>query len=230
MIPDSTAPLHLGVMAKYWEAGRVKTRLGRSIGMDHAASLHRAFCCHLAETLSQSGGRRSFVITPPEKRPEFESMAGPDWQIDYQAEGDLGHRMRAWFAEAENENRVLIGADCPLLDDSVLCAAGAELAHHDVVFGPAIDGGYYLVGLRGPWRSPYADVFDGIPWSTDAVLSDSCRRASEAGLSVAVLDPREDVDTVEELVRLRGRLTAMASDQTDGERFTRLLRLVEATL
>jgi len=74
-------------------------------------------------------------------------------------------------------------------------AAFAELATHDVVLGPAHDGGYYLVALRAPQPS----LFDGVAWSRSSVLDETLARAAATGLSVARLRPLRDVDTLDDL-------------------------------
>jgi len=71
-------------------------------------------------------------------------------------------------------------------------AAFDALTHNDVVFGPAMDGGYYLVAMR----APHPRLFEGIPWSTENVLTETLARASEDGVRVTLLEPKTDVDTL----------------------------------
>ncbi|QEG02019.1 2-phospho-L-lactate guanylyltransferase [Stieleria maiorica] len=201
-------------MAKYWTSGQVKTRLGATIGMCQAAQVHRAFCHHLAGRLATAADQRSFVVSPPERQADFRTSLPPGWQIEIQSEGDLGCRMQAWFAggaEAEGD-RVLIGADCPLLDGSVILQTGELLESHDVVLGPAIDGGYYLIALRGPWRAEYRSLLEEMPWSGASVFQLTCRRAKEAGLRLATLAAMEDVDTIKELEALMIQLEQRSGD------------------
>ncbi|QDV46651.1 2-phospho-L-lactate guanylyltransferase [Stieleria neptunia] len=211
---SSSRKLILGVMAKYWASGRVKTRLGAAIGMRHAADVHRAFCQHLATQLAAVAEERSFVITPRDRQADFAALLPSGWGIGFQADGDLGCRMKAWFKQATEPDvdRVLIGADCPLLDGAVVDRAGELLGEHDVVLGPAIDGGYYLIGLRGPWRDVYQGLMDEMPWSSDSVFDLTCRRAEQAGLRLATLPPMEDVDTIKELERLLIQLKACSGE------------------
>ena len=199
--------------------------------MQQAADLHRAFCRHLATELCDAADDRSFVITPAKRKSEFAELLPQGWAIEFQSEGDLGRRMRAWFAAKSprdqtladgdrsttgssvgTTDRVLIGADCPTLGGDTIRQTRRLLGDHDVVLGPAIDGGYYLIALRGGWRSQYATLMDDMPWSSDAVYDATCARAAGAGLSLASLLPMEDVDTISELDRLRVRLCDQMAD------------------
>ena len=217
--------LILGVMAKYWASGQVKTRLGAAIGMRQAADLHRAFCQHLATQLAAVAEERWFVITPRDRQADFAALLPEGWGIGFQAEGDLGGRMKAWFMQtAESDvDRVLIGADCPLLEAALVDRAGELLGEHDVVLGPAVDGGYYLIGLRGPWRDVYRGLMDEMPWSSDSVFELTCRRAEQAGLRLATLPPMEDVDTIKELEQLMIQLKECAGET----RYPLLYRTIE---
>lgn len=219
--------IHLGVMAKYWDPGRVKTRLAAAIGMDRSARIHREFCRHLAAQLRRVGGRRSFVIDPAARQQEFAALLGDSWAIEFQSEGDLGQRMHAWFASppggalasvestfdrAPGRSRVLIGADCPQLSAALIERAGDRLRDRDVVLVPATDGGYCLIGLRGRWRPEYEALFREMPWSRDTLLDETRRRAAESGLALTLLEEHEDVDTMDDLDRLRDALNQNAKD------------------
>jgi glycosyltransferase A (GT-A) superfamily protein (DUF2064 family) len=101
------------------------------------------------------------------------------------------------------------------------------LRAHDVVLGPAADGGYYLIGLRGPWVSHQAGfetLFQNMPWSTARVLPITRERLKTAGLSFTELETREDVDTIVELNHLR------ASLETAGGREAKLRAGIERIL
>ena len=114
-------------MAKHWVAGRVKTRLGVSIGMDAAAAMHQLFFDELTTRLCHVADSRWVVGTPPQARESMLAAAGagqggpawggPAWGWDDQSDGDLGDRMATWFAaRLRNASAaILIGADCPTL-------------------------------------------------------------------------------------------------------------------
>ena len=113
---------------------------------------------------------------------------------------------------------ILIGGDCPLLSATEVRIAAQLLQSHDVVIGPAVDGGYYLIGIRGPWarqQAHFETLFQDIPWSTARVLEMTRQRIQTADLSLAELETREDIDTLDELHRLRQCLsTVSACDNT----------------
>jgi glycosyltransferase A (GT-A) superfamily protein (DUF2064 family) len=101
---------------------------------------------------------------------------------------------------------VVIGSDSPSLPPDVVGQALELASDRDLVVGPCFDGGYYLIGMRKLQR----DVFAGIQWSSNAVLSETLRRAREHKLSVALLDPWYDVDAPEDLALLRSHLAMLA--------------------
>ncbi len=213
-------------MAKYWTPGQVKTRLGRAIGLPAAAEIHRQFVLHLAMSLRAVADRRVFVVAPTERLSEFQSVLPAGWwETTPQSDGDLGRRIESWFqgslvtrVAGQQVSSLLIGADCPCLSESEVNAALDALSGSDVVLGPAADGGYYLVGLRGPWRDEHHQLFLDMPWSSEDVYDLTCARIDQAGLSLSVLPQREDIDTVDELNRLRGFLAASAQASGDERR------------
>lgn len=217
------APAHrvtLGMMTKFWDVGAVKTRLGSSIGAGPAARIHRLFVMHLCKSLSSFDGHRVVCLAPESRagalRQELcRSGLQQDWQIVGQAGGDLGNRMAQWFeATFRDQSRpadraILIGADCPLISPSLIVEADHQLASHDAVFGPAADGGYYLIGMGASVATNrLRSIFDRIPWSTERVMEITRTRLAAAGLSWHELPQQEDVDTVEDLNRLQAILAS----------------------
>src|SRR5207245_11114496 len=111
-----------------------------------------------------------------------------------QGDGDLGERLRAAFerAFAVGAKRVLIiGSDCPSVAAHDIHEAWKNLRTHDIVLGPASDGGYWLIGLRQLQPA----LLQNIPWSTENVFPETMKRVQKCGLSVRLLREREDVDT-----------------------------------
>jgi len=137
-----------------------------------------------------------------------------------QSSGDLGSRMSKVFKDLfawGYESAVIIGADSPTLPLSHLRAAFAALERNPVVLGPSLDGGYYLIGLR----APQPELFKGIAWSTNQVLSQTIERVNQLGLQVQCLEPWYDVDTVDALNFLVSHLRLlMASGRADLPRQT----------
>jgi glycosyltransferase A (GT-A) superfamily protein (DUF2064 family) len=92
----------------------------------------------------------------------------------------------------------MIGTDVPTIPLNHFGQAQDQLEHHDLVLGPALDGGYYLIGLKR--KSP--ELFMGIPWSTSQVLKLTQDKAATIGLKTALLEPWRDVDTLSDLQAL----------------------------
>ncbi len=228
-------------MTKYWDVGKVKTRLGNSIGMRRAASLHRLFLMHLCGSLAAIDAQREVCLSPSSRAKEFLSELNQlglenSWRVVPQADGDLGNRIAQWFdatfsARFSPLQALLIGADCPTLSVGLIAEASDRLASHDVVLGPARDGGYYLIGISAPWRrSRFLPLFDRIAWSTEKVMGQTRRRLAESGLSWYELETREDVDTLTELDQLRMQLLSNSSDHecsAAAERSRFLLRSID---
>ncbi|MCG8649777.1 MAG: TIGR04282 family arsenosugar biosynthesis glycosyltransferase [Pirellulales bacterium] len=219
----------LGLMAKYWTPGRVKTRLGAAVGMAAAAAIHYRFTTHLCQNLRDIGTNRELCFAPETYQGEFQQalhdlQLGACWSLVPQGEGDLGDRMSRWFrrnlaAKDPQANQdamselspayhgaVLIGADCPTLSPHTIASAATLLEENDLVLGPAVDGGYYLIGLRRPWRNSMTSLFENMPWSKPAVFEITRLRAQQAGLTLQELPLAEDVDTITELEHLLQQL------------------------
>ncbi len=161
----------------------------------------RAF---LADTLALSRrvGADQIIVAyaPRSARPAFATLA-PDARLVAQPRGGFGTRLRAALHSGHANGRrvVLIGTDSPTLASATVRRAFEQLARADCVLGPALDGGYYLIGARRPL--PRA-LFVRMPWSTDAVAAETLRRARGAGLRVALLPAWYDVDDATGLARL----------------------------
>ena len=209
----------LGMFVKAPEPGRVKTRLAASIGDAPAAELYRAFLTDLIERFRGTGDRRVLAYSPADDatREFFCQLAGWDYKLWPQPEGDLGTRMRMFFESFGPEPVVLIGSDSPTLPSNFPDIAFAMLSHHDVVLGPATDGGLYLIGLnleRRAWP-----IFDGIDWSTARVLDQVMRRLIELDARVEVLPPWYDIDEPTDLAFLKGHLAAIKVSKFGTEYF-----------
>lgn len=186
------------VMVKTPRAGRVKTRLGRDVGMTGAAWWFRHQSASLLRRLRDPRWRLVLAVTP-----DRDAVEGRNWPSDLprspQGRGDLGERMiRALRAAAPGPSCV-IGADIPGIDRAHIARAFAALGEHDAVFGPAIDGGYWLIGLKHPRRVPL-QALRGVRWSSEHALADSTARLP--GHRIGVIDRLQDVDTAADLARL----------------------------
>jgi len=189
---------HLGLFAKYWEPGRVKTRLAATLGNELACELYEIFLFHLLNSIAPVSERTTVVFSPPDREADFRAAITENWMFEPQSEGDLGDRMRNFFAGqfsrgAATEQKtkvVVIGADCPQLSVAEIQTAFDELDNHDVVIGPSTDGGYYLLGMQGG----LAEVFDDIDWSTSEVLPQTTQRLDQQNKSYVLLPAKTDVD------------------------------------
>ncbi|MDH4228276.1 MAG: TIGR04282 family arsenosugar biosynthesis glycosyltransferase [Nitrospirota bacterium] len=206
---QTTPATRLIVFARQPRAGRVKTRLAAAIGAAGAANLHAAFVTDLVTRLAPHFPLAIYA-TPNPDTPFFQTLAAATGaRLARQVGGDLGARMaHALRTELENgaEHVLLIGSDLPTLPVFHLHRAVELLASaSDVVFGPAADGGFYLVGVPqgalGHWPG-VEKMFDGVPWSTPSVLSDTLARAADTALRVAFVPSWYDVDTPADLERL----------------------------
>jgi rSAM/selenodomain-associated transferase 1 len=196
---------HVGMFAKFWEPGRVKTRLAKSIGEPSAARLYQQFVLCLVARLQNAGDKRVLAISPPEEIEAFHSIAGTAWALELQAAGDLGERMATYFRgrfAAGATSALLIGSDSPTLPLSIFDEALTCLDQHDVVLGPTADGGYYLVGMSGPHTSLFADI----QWSTPAVWEQTRAKTEALQLRCHVLPEWFDVDQLDDLQPLRESL------------------------
>ena len=214
---------HLGLFAKFWEPGRVKTRLAATLGDQLACELYQIFLFHLLESVVSVTEQTTVVFSPPNQQADFRAAISSDWSLEAQSEGDLGDRMRNFFSkrlpndtatgESANENSALnqttkviaIGADCPQLPASEIQVAFDLLDHNDVVIGPSTDGGYYLLGMQGS----LVEVFDGIDWSTPAVLPQTIQRLDKLNKSHVLLAERTDVDDQQDLQQMLTELSSL---------------------
>lgn len=206
----------LGVFAKYWQPGYVKTRLARSIGDRNASWLYRGLLkCTLAKMQGQVD-QRWLVFTPEGRRKEMQALAGRDWRLVEQANGDLGNRLSVFFDQlfAAGAHRVVvIGSDCPTLPAEIIQQAFVALHENPVVLGPSDDGGYYLIGASQ--RIPA--VFTGIEWSTCRVWQQTITCLDKQRIPFVTLPRFADVDEVSDLIDLRDELARSQHDQPEFE-------------
>ena len=201
------APIAVAIMAKAPRAGEVKTRLCPPLAAEEAAALYR---CFLLDKIDQvgalTGASAVIAYTPPEGRRMFEELA-PGFILIPQRGRDLGERLANSVGQLLSDGHrgaLLLDSDTPTLPGQYLDQALALLMspRTDVVLGPSEDGGYYLIGLRRLHR----ELFEGMVWSTPTVLRETVHRAEVKGLTVALLPPWFDIDTAEDLDRLRASL------------------------
>lgn len=188
----------LGLFAKHWQPGKVKTRLARSIGEAAAADVYRLMLEVVVDELRDTLDSRTIVFAPRGQRQAFADLAGQDWRLEPQSDGDLGRRLSEFvgvaLARNEDQRVVLVGSDSPELTGRLVCRAIGLLDQYPVVLGPADDGGYYLIAMRH--RQP---VFQDIPWSTPQVFDATIERLSHFDIPWVQLPLCHDIDTVSNL-------------------------------
>lgn len=194
----------LGVFAKHWTPGEVKTRLAASIGDEKAAETYRRFVETTLARLGQLPCDKVLAYSPLAQKSELAAVA-EGWKHSFQGEGDLGDRMQRFFAEqfeAGYERVVLLGTDSPNVPLESIELAFKSLHKNDAVFGPTEDGGYYLLGMS----RLLIRLIENIPWSTAEVWPTTQARLQESGVSFATVATWYDVDTKTDLERLRNHL------------------------
>lgn len=184
----------LVIMVKEPRPGRVKTRLGRDIGMVAAAWWFRHQTRRLIQRLRDPRWDL-FLAVSPDAEGLISRTWPPDLQRIPQGSGDLGDRMGRILRSFSPGPVCIIGADVPEITKGSICEAFAALGSADCVFGPAHDGGYWLVGVR-TLRLP-SSVLQNVRWSSSFALTDSER--SFGGLRIARVRELRDVDTASDL-------------------------------
>jgi len=187
-------------MAKAPVAGSVKRRLARDIGEVAAIRFYRSTLARTVLSLGNDPRWRTYLAVTPDT-----ALTAPYWPPSRnvariaQGDGDLGQRMQALFERMPPGPVIIVGSDIPAMRPCHIASAFKLLGRSDAVFGPAHDGGYWLVGLK---RSPRClQPFRGVPWSTEAALAATL--ANLRGKIVAFAPQLSDVDTKEDYRRER---------------------------
>ncbi|HXX57397.1 MAG TPA: TIGR04282 family arsenosugar biosynthesis glycosyltransferase [Thermodesulfovibrionales bacterium] len=197
--------------------GRVKSRLAAVLGAETTLALYRNFVFDIICTLERRSDPLLIFFDPPDAEGEIRNWLGKGHAYFPQSGNDLGERMENAFVRsfAEGiEKAVLIGSDIPDLTDHVISEAFASLETRGAVIGPAVDGGYYLIGFRRERFLP--EIFRGIQWSTGSVFADTMKAFERFGCGAHVLPEWRDVDTPEDLADLflRNRDTQFRKSKT----------------
>ena len=189
------------IFTRYPEPGKTKTRLIPALGADKAAMLHRQMTEYTLEQVRLVQQQRPITVEVRFTGGDLKLMTS--WLGDIiclpQAEGDLGTRMGRSLSLAFGEGidrAAVIGTDCPGLNADIISLAFDSLQlSHDLVLGPALDGGYYLLALR----CLIPELFININWGTATVLQQTVDIAKQLNLSIAYLPQLADVDRPEDL-------------------------------
>ncbi len=181
--------------------GRAKTRLSPALPAVLAAAVAAALVEDAAGAVAaaRTDQRSVWWAEPP-------GEAGVASLSAHLQEGtDLGERLAHAFSTllpSRADHALVVGSDTPALQSSHLDQALELLQTHDLVLGPARDGGYWCIALRQPAPA----LFHDIPWSTGGVLEATLERARKVGLTVALAPTLDDLDTPADLARVIGEL------------------------
>lgn len=189
----------MGVFAKYPEPGKVKSRIAREIGEAEAARIYKSLAERVFKvtTPDEGGYGRIVFYSPYTLKAGFEKWL-PGERLILQRGRNIGERMENALSDLFTlgaEKAAVIGVDIPDLDRDIIAQCFIELDSADVVIGPALDGGYYLIGMK----KLYPEIFRGIPWSSGKVYETTIEVLHRLRLNVGTLNRLSDVDTVEDL-------------------------------
>jgi rSAM/selenodomain-associated transferase 1 len=175
------------------EKGKVKTRIAAEAGEDRALGIYLNLLAITRQTALGLDCHRFLYAT---EHIADETWDSKDFIKRVQREGDLGERMFAAFSDVltDCQKALIIGSDCPWLKADHLLQAFDALDSHDLVLGPASDGGYYLLGMK----HPEASLFQGISWSSENVLQETIHAANQSGLKYFLLQTLSDVDHLDD--------------------------------
>jgi rSAM/selenodomain-associated transferase 1 len=176
--------------------GKVKTRLAATIGNDKALQIYHQLVEHTAAVTQPINANRVVYYS--------DFIADNDaWNNNYskamQRGTDLGERMSNAFKdtlEPGANKAIIIGTDCYELNTDIVANAFIELSNYDIVVGPALDGGYYLLGMN----NHHPQLFYNMTWSTNTVLKETLARCAELGLRYFLLPILSDIDNENDLL------------------------------
>jgi rSAM/selenodomain-associated transferase 1 len=192
------------VMARPPLAGQVKTRIGRELGDDMALEVYTRLLSNTMSVVKRSGFPVEIFVT---EEHSYFSESGFSQRL--QQGNDLGERMHHAFRSTffnPVHSVVMIGTDCPGIDAAHIQTAFDLLRRVDVVFGPAMDGGYYLIGMN----AIHAELFSNMPWSTSELLEKTILKSRSLNLSFATMTSLTDVDLPQDIPESWGLNTNIA--------------------
>lgn len=180
--------------------GKVKTRLAKDAGDENALAIYKELLQRTKEVVLDSGVD-CFVFYADYLNKD-DLWQPNNFRKQLQISGDLGARMQKAFEHVFSEgykNVCIIGSDCAELSSAILEQAFTELTQQDVVVGPSLDGGYYLLGMK----EVYAKLFSAKKWSTETVFSSTLEDIKTLNLSYSLLPKLSDIDYLEDWKRFK---------------------------
>lgn len=187
----------LMIFLKPFIYGRAKTRLAKTVGDQAAMEVYKKLVHHTLSEAYKLPESVSILLCYSEQ-PNVDNQASGDHKFIVQQGATLGDRMAFamdWAETAGYQKKIIIGSDCAEISTEILKGAYAQLAQKDIVLGPAKDGGYYLIGLKKPFKG----LFEDISWSTETVYDSTVQKVKENGLNFGELASLSDIDNLEDL-------------------------------
>ncbi len=205
------------LFVKYPEKGKVKLRLSRGLNEEIVQELYRCFVQDTLKTIKKIDAPFFICFHPPDAQCKFQIWLGSTLRFLPQQGEDLGERMKNSFTDAFTkgfQKVILMGSDSPDLPEDYIKQAFTTLQTKDVVLGPTVDGGYYLIGFKSTTFTPL--VFEEIHWSSPLVFQETMTKLKQTQRSVGLLPIWSDVDTLSDLYNLvrRTRNTSFKSSNT----------------
>jgi rSAM/selenodomain-associated transferase 1 len=193
---------HLVIFARAPQAGRVKRRLGAEIGTLEATRFYRSLLARQIARLARDRRWTVWLFVTPDNALDHIVWRDlvPATRRRPQRQGDLGRRMKLPFLSLPPGPVVLVGSDIPHLRSHHVARAFALLGQNDLVFGPARDGGFWLIGAKRMRPLPQT-LFAGVRWSTSTALADTLASLPKH-VTTAFADTLDDVDDAETYRRL----------------------------
>ena len=186
------------LMTRVPKAGATKTRLMPELNGEECVAFHEACLMDLVDNMISKIEAAIYIFYTGEPTEEFVHLFPKEVKLIPQSGADLGERMAEAFCQTlqVHECAVMIGSDIPNLDKNDLEKAFISLENgEDLVFGPALDGGYYLIGMH----SFHPELFTRITWGGEQVLNQTLERVERKGLTYHLLRNIQDIDTFEDL-------------------------------
>ncbi len=196
------------------EKGRVKTRLAREVGENKALALYKAFVQKTLLAVERSGMDHRICFFPADKQALVAGWLGPDHGYMPQLGNDLGQRMGNALAAIFDQGApkaILVGTDIPDINSHHLLKAMDLLDQKQVVIGPSLDGGYWLIGFQREGFCP--NLFLQVDWGTETVFSSTLEKCKAANLSPGLLPALQDIDSLEDLQTFQKNKLLPSSNQ-----------------
>ncbi|MBE9503180.1 MAG: TIGR04282 family arsenosugar biosynthesis glycosyltransferase [Proteobacteria bacterium] len=201
------------LFAKAPVPGEVKTRLSPHLSPEDAALVQEAFIFDTLATLQSCKGVDLYIACHPSAKHPFYEEAQKRFTLTLigQGAGHLGDRMKRVISQLKSagyDEIVVLGSDSPSIPVKMIDDSFERLKKSDLVIGPSIDGGYYLIGFSGE----LPPIFDGINWGTESVFSETMERLKDSDIDCSVLPYWYDVDTIKELRFLEIHLASLEKE------------------